>query len=241
VKPLSFSNDWIAGMTVLLCVSFGSASADVGGGKGSPSTPWRVSGPKTVQELEEAKANAAKCQTISIPGELLSANKISGVVHLRCVSLRTEDPREGDAVGYALLGKSDSGETVSVSFSEIESFIVTSKTDSQIVMSVTIWPNISPQQLIQKQPNYKELVENYRHVVTLKMSLKSRDGRGFIFAEEGKFGKTVGTILPLEKLGVQTKVDFYGDPSADYNMRFWWAIPSVAQDPAYPYRVFFKK
>ncbi len=44
MRAPSFSNAaWVAGLSVLLCASApGPALADVGGGKGYPATPWRV-------------------------------------------------------------------------------------------------------------------------------------------------------------------------------------------------------
>ena len=42
------------------------AQADVGGGKGYPATPWRIEGPKSITELEEAKTIAATYQTLSV-------------------------------------------------------------------------------------------------------------------------------------------------------------------------------
>ena len=222
-----------AGLLILLCAALGPASADVGGGKGYPATPWRVAAPKSVEDIEKAKAVAARYQTLSIPGELV-VDGSKDLVHLTRISLRAEKRREGDTVGYELVGKSRSGETVSLSFSQMESFVVISKNDKTITMSVNVWPDISPRELFEKQPTYKQLAANYRRPVSLEMSLTSWDGRPLVFAEEGAWGAT----LPLEKLSAGTKGDFYGEhPHMVHPLRFWWAIPSVANDSDYPYRM----
>jgi hypothetical protein len=220
-----------AAVSVLLSAALGSVSADVGGGKGYPATPWRRSVPKSVQDIEKAKAVAAEYQSLSIPGELVDKTR-NDLFHLNRVSLRAEEPREGDTVGYALVGKSGSGETVSLSFSQIESFVVTARKDKTIMVSVAVWPDISPKELIEKQPTYKQLTADYRRTVILEMSLRSADGRPLVFA--GEYGPT----LPLEKLTVGIKGNFYGEPPyMVHPLRFWWAIPSVANDADYPYRI----
>jgi hypothetical protein len=216
------------GLLILLC-ALGSGSADVGGGKGYPATPWRLSAPKSVEDLEKAKSVAAEYQTLSLPREPGSKD----LVHLRLVSLRPEKPREGDKPGYTLVGKSESGKTVSLSFSQIESFIVTAKRPKAIVLSVTVWPDISSKDLFEKQPTYKQLVEGYRRTVVLEVNLRSADGRPLGFAAKSVFE----AALPLETLSVGTKGDFYGDPHIVHPLQFWWAIPSVAKDPDYPYRL----
>jgi hypothetical protein len=220
-------------VSIMIFTLLGSVSADVGGGKGYPATPWRRSAPTNIQDLEKAKVVAAEYQTLSIPGELVDKTK-NELFNLYRVSLRAEKPREGDTVGYALLGKSGSGETVSLCFSQIENFIVTSKTDKTITMSVTVWPDISPNELIEKQPTYKQLRVDYKRNVILEMSLRSADGRLLVFAGGYEYGLT----LPIEKLTIGTKGNFYGEhPHMVHPLRFWWAIPSVANDADYPYRM----
>ena len=221
------------GVSILLCLAPGSVPADVGGGKGYPATPWRMAGPRNVQEIEKAKAVAAQYQTLSMSPDTASGDG-SDVLRLRRVSLRVEQPRADDGVGYALVGKSASGETVTLSFSEIESFVVTSRKAATLILSVTVWPDISPQQLLDRQPTYQQLSAGYRRTVALEVSTRSADGRPLVFAEKGEFGAT----LPLEKLAAGTPGNFYEEhPHMTHPLRFWWAIPSVSNDPEYPYRM----
>ena len=231
ISPSLCNSARVAGVSVLLCTALGSKSADVGGGKGYPATPWRHSAPKSIQDIEKAKAVSAKYQTLSVPGKLVDKSK-NDLLHLDRVSLRVDDPRKGDIVGYALVGKSASGKTISLSFSQLKSFIVTARTDKTITVSAAVWPNISPKELFEKQPTYKQLTAGYMRTVNVEMSLRSADRRPLVFAD--KYGLT----LPLEKLTVGTKGDFYGEhPNTFHPLRFWWAIPSVTNDDNYPYRI----
>ena len=187
--------------------------------------------PESVEDIEKAKTVSAEHQTLSIPRVLVDETR-DDLLHINNVALAVEEPREGDRVEHALVGKSGSGETVSLSFSQIESFIVTGKQDKTIVVSVTVWPDISPTELFEKQPTYKQLMADFRRTVILEMSLRSVDGRPLVFT--GAYGPA----LPLEKVTVGTKGYFYGEhPHSAHPLRFWWAIPSVANDPDYPYRM----
>jgi len=89
------------GVSILLCVAPGSVPADVGGGKGYPATPWRMAGPRNVQEIEKAKAVAAQYQTLSMTSDTASGDG-SDVLRLRRVTLRVEQPRGGAGIipGY---------------------------------------------------------------------------------------------------------------------------------------------
>jgi len=56
-------------LSILLFVEVQLAVADVGGGKGYPATPWRKEGPKSILDIEKAKALASTYQTLSVSSE----------------------------------------------------------------------------------------------------------------------------------------------------------------------------
>lgn len=212
------------------------AAADVGGGKGYPATPWRIEGPKSVQELEKAKTLAATYQTLSVSSESGDEERKPESITFEQVSLVPSPFHDGDVRVYELTGKNSMGETFALAFSQLESFAVLSKDDETITLSVTVWPDISVEELLQKQPTYKELYAGYRRVVVLTLELKSADGRIRVFA--GDWGDNT---LPLGKLQVGAKADFYGGHPHIHPLRFWWAIPSVANDEDYPFRMIPKR
>ena len=235
MKVRSFSNFlFISALGVTLFIAFGSAIADVGGGKTYPATPWRREAPKSAADIEEAKTIAATYQALSVPANLVKEEwkDRNGLYEIWRVALVPSPRRDGDTPLYQLAGKSDTGEEVTVSFAEIESFSVLSRDDETVTLSVTIWPDITAEELLEKQPTYKQLSENYRRDVVLTMGLKSSDGRPLAFAGEW------GNAVQLEKLVVGTKCDFYAKESdMVHPLRFWWAIPSVAEDKDYPFRL----
>ena len=169
----------IAAIGVILFSAFGSAVANTGGGKGYPATPWRTEAPKSVLDIEKAKAVAATYQTLSVPAKRVKEKwkDRNDLYDIWRVALVATPRRDGDSPLYDLVGKSGSGAEISVSFSQIESFSVTSKDDKTLTVSVTVWPDISADELIAKQPTYKQLRAGYRRNLVLTMGLKSSDGR----------------------------------------------------------------
>ena len=224
----------ISTLGVMLFSAFWSAFADTGGGRGYPATPWRKEAPKCASDIEEAKALAAAYQTLSVPARLLKEEwkDRNDLYDIWRVALVATPRGDGDIPLYGLAGKSGTGKEVTISFSEIESFSVLSRDDETVTISVTIWPDITAEELLEKQPTYKQLREGYRRDIVLKMGLKSSDGRLLAFAGEWD------NAVQLEKLVVGTKSDFYAKhPYGVHPLRFWWAIPSVAEDKDYPFRL----
>lgn len=220
-------------LSILFFVAVPLAVADVGGGKGYPATPWRKEGPKSILELEEAKKIAATYQTLSISLEPGDEERKPESISFERVSLMPSPYHEGDVRVYLLTGKTSLGETVAISFSQMESFAVISKDDKTISLSVTVWPDISSEELLQKQPTYKELYAGYRRDVVLNIDLGFADGRVHVLEGEWQDNR-----LPLKRLQVGSKASFYGGhPHMAHPLRFWWAIPSVANDEDYPFRM----
>ena len=209
------------------------AAADVSGGKGYPATPWRKEGPKSVSELEEARTAAATYQSLSIFTPPAVDEKKTELIVIDRPGLVPTPFREGDAPVYEFAGATVSGEAIAISFSQIERFTVLSKNHKTITLSVTVWPDISPEELLKIQPTYKQLNTGYRREVTVMLNLEFPDGREPAFT--GHWGDIT---LPLGNLRVGATAGFYeGHPHMMHPLRFWWAIPSVSGGKDYPYRV----
>jgi hypothetical protein len=210
------------------------ANADVGGGKGNPTTPWRLEGPKSIEHLEKVKSESAGYQTLSVPAVIAGETTADGIIHLNKVVLMPSPSIEGDEPLVELVGKTLNGEPIVVSFNQIELFTVLSKSSDTITITitVTIWPDITPRELLERQPSYKQLYEDYRSIVTPELKIASADGRLYVF-----MGERPQVNLTLESLPVGVIGWFYKQHPYTHNpYRFWWAIPSVANDPGYPYR-----
>lgn len=223
----------MAALSLFLCAGAGSAVANTGGGKGYPATPWRLEAPKDIKDIEKAKKTAAQYQTLTIPSSIVDKKAETGtdLVNLRRAALVAVPGRESDVPSYELSGSS-LGRAVKVSFSQIESFSVKSKNDKTLTVSVIVWPDISAKDLLEWKGTYKQLREGYRREIVLEIGLKEpiSGGRPLAFKN--------GWTIPLADLVVGTKVDFYGEtPTLVHPLRFWWAVPSVATDDEYPFRI----
>lgn len=234
MKALSFGDGLLVTVvSMILSTLVPVAIADVGGGKGYPATPWRKEAPKDVSDLEKAKSVAAAYQTLSVPIEEVNGETDTKRIYFDRVALIPLPFGEGDIALNEFVGKSGSGKAVAISFSQIESFTVLSKSERAITMSVAVWPDISPEELLQKQPTYKQLYDGYRRNVVIKLSLKSVDGR-----VQALSGDWIERPFPLGELSVGAKCGFYDEhPHSVHPLRFWWAIPSVAEDEEYPFRL----
>jgi hypothetical protein len=225
---------FISALGVMIFSAFGSAIADTGGGRNYPATPWRREAPNSASDINVAKALAATYQTLSISARLVKEEwkDRNDLYDIWRVALVATPHRDGDKPLYRFAGKSCTREEVTISFSEIESFSVLSMDDETVTLSVTIWPDITAEELLEKQPTYKQLREGYRRDLVLTMGLKSSDGRPLAFAGEWD------NAVQLEKIVAGTKGDFYAKHSRGVHpLRFWWAIPSVAEDKDYPFRL----
>jgi hypothetical protein len=223
----------MAAAVLLVGLTGGIAAADVGG-SGVPATPWRFSPPRDAAELEKVKADAARHQTLFLTlapmGRPAGSNE---VLEIPDVSLAPLPPRPGDPPGDALVGRTRSGQPVRVSFSQIAEFRVLQRSARSLTLSVLIWPDITPQELLRRSPSYRMLRAGHRRSVEMLLPLDA-GSRPLAFRR----GREEGGGVALGRLSVGARGDFYGGkPDRVDPRRFWWAIPSVFRDPAYPYRV----
>jgi len=228
MRALVFSSTTVI-LVAVLCTP--AVFADVGGGSGAVASPWRTEGPKDAADIERVKEEAVKFRTLSVPGSVIEPGR-TRATHLRQVALGLEGADGAEARSYALRGRLPSGASAVVPFSELDSFIVKSRTGKKMVLAVTVWPDISPATLFAEQPTYQQLMAGYRRKFDLEVDLK-KDGRRLVFVDDLDFMPAV----PLDTLPVKTEVLFRcEEPGMAHPRELWWAIPSVIGDPSYPYR-----
>jgi hypothetical protein len=214
----------------VLAALVGVTAADVGGGRGHPATPWRIAGPQNVAELEAAKKEAAECQTLTLAGALVGEPD-RDFVQIHDVAISPQVVRDGDVPAHEFAGRDAAGQKIAVSFSDVERFVVKAKTDTTITLRLTVWPDLSPKDLIDKQPTWTELKGGFRRDIDIEIPVETREGRALEFAGGGP-------SVAIERLPAGAKADFYGgNPRMVNPRRFWWAIPSVTKDAEYPYRM----
>lgn len=203
----------------------------VGGGSGSPITPYARDQQPEVKTIRSFKEQASKKRVIFKIGTEYLFIKYVGLAYVK------NEEVKGD-VRYAFCGFDKKGGKIEVDFSEVKDFTLLEKDGDFLVTEVTIFPAISPEELVSKQPSYQELEGNYTKSVKIRISPRDENGNILqilkIINE-----KKPQIILPIEKIEFGQKVSFEWDLSGD-RRSFWWAIPSVIDDPLYPYRLKFK-
>ncbi len=214
--------------------------ADVGGGR--PSTPYHLQ--PTEKDVRDAKARAAPRQSVCFSPpvralQTLSKVHVVGLTSGQVAQLKAHrlDPGLLQGAVFELKGKNAAGAPTAVSLSEMESFSVAKATAQRLWLDIVKWPDISAAQLLKEAPSYTALSAGYRTRVTLVLDLVWPEAtRPVLLDSSGLQGAAFSELAP------GTQVQFYcGDPTNVDPYRFWWAIPSVVGDPAYPYRTVWKE
>ena len=196
------------------------ASAGSGGGSGDPETPYRGHAP-TLAEIEGVRRDAnTGFPDVRGPGRDEPFENL-------CFA------RKGKCLGDEF--KSFSGQSkvglVKVSLADVSKLKLVHVTgrgsrSATAVMEVSIFPDITPAELLRTNPTYSNLP---KRTLTLSVALVREDGA------ELSFGNRVyadGTRAPrFEDLAEGRSIKAYSE-----GFGFWWAIPSVISDPNFPYR-----
>ncbi len=220
-------------------ICFGSY-ADVGGGR--PSTPYRLNNP-TAKQVSEARDRASRYQSICLPAGMVPGDRLDAfaLVYLpeppgSGQELRIDEDWLQARAFYELRGEQARKPAAKVRLSEIESVTVIDVADGEMLLEVTKWPDISPAELIELQPSYAALKAAYRSKLELRVRLVTSSGERLAL-----YSSYARRPVFLDGLQRGAQLQFYcGDPTNVDNRRFWWAVPSVASDPEYPYRTVFK-
>lgn len=244
----------LAGGLGLLCAPC--ARGDTGGGR--PATPYKAGEPSEA-EVSRTKAAAAQLQTVCIPAGQAPDDPLYSValVDVTAKEAAHYDPTGRDQswlakkkLRYELRGKTSGGAVRTIRFSEIEKITVEKTAARHAVLKVVTWPSITPAELVQRHPDYASLKAGHRAETSLIVDVKAASGKllslyacsSRLFGERktcGDFART--TVIPLSALPEGSEIRFYCDEPKRIDPRIlWWAIPSVAMDPTYPYRTVFK-
>ena len=191
-------------------------------------------------------------------------DRASSMRAVRDIELKGEDVRkvgEWQAVGLMFVEgqtargeplflfscTTESGNEVSIDFSEIESFrVVKIKKPlfgrDRALLEILRFPFISPQDLLARNPSYAELRQNYADTVSVWIALEGKGGDELCFVGRNVLsgsGTSNGDYEVITRVRDIEKVDLYqGLPRRE---ALWWAISSVTNDELYPHRVFMAK
>jgi hypothetical protein len=227
-----------AGIAALMCVP--QLRADVGGGSGKPISPYPPGSPVTVQQVTKMrqKASATKAVSASIIGTDFTASGYKvGLAYV-------EDKKVVRDPMFKFNGVDEQNRQQEIDFADVTSFRLLHVDKklfgkNEAVLELTIFPALTPQQLLAEKPSYSTLLENYKRIVQLKVMLQSgSDGELCMLGTsyKGNVYKVVFRIRDL-KPGSEAKLD----PQDQWSGQgLWWAIESVTADPAYPHRIVMK-
>jgi hypothetical protein len=204
----------------------------IGGGAGSPRTPYGIGGKPDAKTILRYKEQASTKRNLSKVGTEYFYSMYGGLAYV------TNGEIKGD-VRYSFWGFDEKGCKIEIDFCDVKDFRIMERDGKFLVLEVTLFPAISPEELLNKQPSYQDLIDNYTKSV--KIRILPRDTSGNILQIIGiDYTNRPHIILPVEKLRLGQKVKFEWNVLGD-SETFWWAIPSVIEDPAYPYRLKIRK
>jgi len=228
-----------AGIAALMWVP--QLRADVGGGSGKPISPYPPGSPVTLKQVTKMrqKASATKAVSASIIGTNVTASGYKvGLAYM-------EDKKVVRDPVFKFKGVDEQNRQQEIDFADVTSFRLLHVDKklfgkNEAVLELTIFPALTPQQLLTEKPSYSTLLENYKRIVQLKVMLQNgSDGELCMLGTsyKGNVYKVVFRIRDL-KPGSEVVLDS-PDPWSEQGL--WWAIESVTDDPDYPHRMVMKK
>ena len=169
-------------------------------------------------------------------------------------------PRFKNGILFEFRGADESGREALIDFSEVASFKILRIDDrnDRALFEVQVFPEISVEKLLESKLGYSELKDKHTKVKRLWIKLSDKEkgelyfvtvlakgSRVFSWAsvyeeiEDAWFNDDKYFIESEERVkdmkhNMQVVLDYNEDA-------IWWAIPSVTEDAAYPYRHIFKK
>ena len=232
-----------------LLISFAAAMSVRGvlaNGPGVPISPYPRHKALSQEDVIQSKDMASRMRPvrdIGLSGE--DAHKLGQWQAVGLMYVEGQTAR-GEPL-FLFSGTTDSGNQVSIDFSEIESFrVVKIKKPlfgkDRALVEILRFPFISPQDLLARKPSYSELRQNYTDTVRLWIALEGKGGDELCFVGRNVLsgsGTSNGDYEVITRVRDIEKVDLYqGLPRRE---TLWWAISSVIADELYPHRVFMAK
>jgi hypothetical protein len=157
---------------------------------------------------------------------------------------------------FEFTGVDESGKDISVDFSVVQSFKIVRIENQQALFEITVFPDITPEDLLKLKPSYTELRDRHTRIIRMWLVLQDRK-RGDLYLA-GVVGKEPRVMLEstgyremrdswfehgryyIESEERMEHIEINREVKLEYNGNsVWWAIPSVIKDRKYPYRQYF--
>lgn len=209
-------------------------------GPGTPITPYEKG--KQLKE-KDIQAMKAKCSSSRVISDL----RVKG----------SRATRYGEQIGFAyvtkkgamgepsfnLKGIAESGEEISVDLSGVQSLTVIKVEDrwfttDRALLELTIFPDISPSEILSLNPTYSQLETSYTKTIKIRVALEDRNkGKLSIVGKKWLGEDKYEVISGIRDLELDSRV-LFGYPMHP-GSPIWWAVESVIKDERYPYRIRF--
>ena len=223
----------------LLLTAIWIGALDVGGGSGKPLTPYD-------DDKQESVSNVTELYNVAGGLRMVRNVKLAGTAATRTAYRMGFEFLDASGVfqqepDRSLQGTDSSGKAFMVDLARLESLKLLSSTSDEVRMSITLFPDITPEKLLAIQPSYTDLSQRYRTTSVIRVPCQRADGRKLFLVGttwSGTDKLTVAILISSLQVDevIQIREDF-GPPLRGP----WWAIQSVTKDPTYPYRLFTKK
>lgn len=212
--------------------------SDIGGGTGEPLSPYARLRPDEISPslVQSKKSKAAAKRVVLALPMAQSETRVARISGLGLAFVKS-GRMEGE-VTHEFRGVAEDATAMSVPFSEISSLEVLGHEQEKLVVELRRFPAIEPEKLLDRKPTYLELRRESRRSDVLRIDVKKPSGSTLWFIGRKAGGQTA-PVISLAEIAPGRPIVFLEelfDPEA-----YWWAIPSVVADPAYPYRVITRK
>lgn len=208
-------------------------SANVGGGSGDPISHYifkqLTEDESTVNRLKTEEAADKTVNFTTVAGKQIFGNKVGIIYSNHAAPLNSIDTAfVGTVDGEELPRRFD--------FSIVSNITILKKDSKFLTIKLDLFPDISVEELLKIRPTYTDLKETYSRSTIILVPLWSKDKYplALVGADEDE-NAPIRVIALFSEIPDGQEIQLIGS-----RMR-WWAIQSVTDDPAYPYRVIYKK
>lgn len=202
-------------------------------GSGGRLSPYSPNDKVTTKLVKKFRTDSSKSRIAFLDPRPTGAEKTFGLL------LAWTKPGETSQPIQTLTGIDSSGKKRQIDMAVLSQLKVVSIDSAHGTLSVEVelFPDITPDDLIKKQPTYRQLWPEYRKTLELRIETTDSKGRTLALIDAKNPGNpglalaslpgdTVVIVLPHTPT-TRDRVD---------RASLWWAIPSVMDDPDYPYR-----
>ena len=193
-----------------------------GGGSGSPLTPYGSKEP-TLAEIIATREAAAKLRAISD----LRIVGSKGSKYLSKISFGWRDANNKlTDQRYDLVGEVDQV-TRSISLADIRSIVIKQSNTDTVVARTKLFTTATPNQIANSKWSYQEL-PGADAVLDVVLRLKGKNGDLVIIGDEFEGPRVYKVADVMSDTTITLDTDSFSI--------FWWATPSIANSPGYPFR-----